>query len=54
MKTTPFKKVFHVFIVSMVILISTIVTKNVIFKIKLLYSLESAGNGISCFFDMIQ
>jgi hypothetical protein len=54
MKTTPFKKVFHVFIVSMVILISTIVTKNVIFKIKHLYSLESAGNGISCFFDMIQ
>lgn len=54
MNTTPFKKVFHVFIISIVILTSTIVTKNVILKIKHLYSLESAGNGISCFFDMIQ
>lgn len=54
MKTSTFKKVFHVAIVCTVILTSTIITKNLIKNIKHLYGLESAGNGVTCFFDMIQ
>ena len=54
MKTSTIKKVFQVVIVCTVILTSTIITKNMINNIKHLYGLESAGNGITCFFDILQ
>lgn len=54
MKTSTFKKVFHVVIVFTVILTSTLITKNMIKNIKHLYGLESEGSGTACFFDMIQ
>lgn len=55
MKTSiNLKRIAHAIIVVTVIVSSVVITKNIVRNIKHLYGLEAAGNGVACFFDMIQ
>ena len=55
MKTTiNLKRVAHAIIVVTLIISSVVITKTIVKNIKHLYGLEAAGNGMTCFFDMIQ
>jgi hypothetical protein len=54
MKTSTLKNAVQVLMVSALIITSTLITKNIIKNIKHLYGIESAGSGMTCFFDMIQ
>jgi len=52
--TTPIKKTMQAIMVTVLIVSSVIITKNIIHHIKYLYSLQPAGMGLSCFLNMMQ
>jgi hypothetical protein len=54
MKTTTLKSVFHIIMITALIITILIITKNIIHNVKYLYGLEPSGSGMICFFDMIQ
>lgn len=54
MKTINLKRIAHAIIVVTLIVASVAITRNIVRNIKHLYGLEAAGNGMTCFFDMIQ
>ncbi len=54
MKTIQIKKAMQVITVTAIIISSFVITKNIINNVKYLYSLQPAGIGLSCFYDMMQ
>jgi len=54
MKTIHFKNALQIIMITALIVTTVIITKNIIHNVKYLYGLESAGSGMTCFFDMIQ
>lgn len=54
MKTIKLKNAIEILMITALIVITVVITKNIVHNVKYLYGLEPSGSGMICFFDMIQ
>ncbi len=54
MKTSTLKTAIQITAICVLTLTVFLYTKAIVSNVKTLYSLQPAGSGVTCFFDMIQ